>query len=554
MLLKASSASSPSLARGDSFGPLFSSAPPSSPSSVSYSFSPLNSSTSMSSILRFSPARNESGVVVCASKNANDRPLTGVVFEPFEEVKKELDLVPTLPQVSLARQKFTDESEAAINEQINVEYTVSYIYHAMYAYFDRDNVARKGIAKFFKESSEEERDHAEKLMEYQNKRGGRVKLQSILMPVSEFDHPEKGDALYAMELALSLEKLTNEKLLHLQSVAVKNKDPQLTDFVETEFLAEQVEAIKKISEYVAQIRRVGKGHGVWHFDQALLHGDAVAAIMLLKASSASSRSLARGDSFGPLFSSAPPSSPPSVSYSFSPLTSTSMSSILRFSPARNESGVVVCASKNANNRPLTGVVFEPFEEVKKELDLVPSLPQVSLARQKFTDESEAAINEQINVEYNVSYIYHAMYAYFDRDNVALKGLAKFFKESSEEERDHAEKLMEYQNKRGGRVKLQSILMPVSEFDHPEKGDALYAMELALSLEKLTNEKLLHLHSVAVKNKDPQLTDFVETEFLAEQVEAIKKISEYVAQLRRVGKGHGVWHFDQALLHGDAVAA
>lgn len=56
---------------------------------------------------------------------------------------------------------------------------------------------------------------------------------------------------------------------------------------------------------------------------------------------------------------------------------------------------MVCASKNANNRPLTGVVFEPFEEVKKELDLVPTLPEVSLARQKFTDESEAAINEQI---------------------------------------------------------------------------------------------------------------------------------------------------------------
>ncbi|XP_050264902.1 ferritin, chloroplastic-like [Quercus robur] len=37
------------------------------------------------------------------------------------------------------------------------------------------------------------------------------------------------------------------------------------------------------------------------------------------------------------------------------------------------------------------------------------------------------------------------------------------------------------------------------------------------------------------------------------VEAIKKISEYVAQLRRVGKGHGVWHFDQMLPH-DAQAA
>ena len=29
-----------------------------------------------------------------------------------------------------------------------------------------------------------------------------------------------------------------------------------------------------------------------------------------------------------------------------------------------------------------------------------------------------------SVEYNVSYVYHSMYAYFDRDNVALKGLAK----------------------------------------------------------------------------------------------------------------------------------
>ncbi|KAE9600857.1 hypothetical protein Lal_00011241 [Lupinus albus] len=163
-------------------------------------------------------------------------------------------------------------------------------------------------------------------------------------------------------------------------------------------------------------------------------------------------------------------------------------------------------------------------------------------------ETEAAINEQINVEYNVSYVYHSLFAYFDRDNIAFKGLAKFFKESSEEEREHAEKFIKYQNIRGGRVILHSITSPPSEFAHAEKGDALYAMELALSLEKLVNEKLLNLHSVADRNNDPQLADFIESEFLKEQVEAIKKIAEYVAQLRLVGKGHGVWHFDQRLLH------
>lgn len=221
-----------------------------------------------------------------------------------------------------------------------------------------------------------------------------------------------------------------------------------------------------------------------------------------------------------------------------------ISSLPLFSRKKRNTSLVVSSASGT----LTGLVFQPFEEVKREDFLVPISRQVSLARQFYVDECEAAINEQINVEYSASYVYHAMFAYFDRDNVALKGLAKFFKESSEEEREHAEKLMKYQNIRGGKVVLHSILTPVSEFEHVEKGDALYAMELALSLEKLTNEKLLSLHKVADENNDPQMQDFIESEFLEEQVESIKKIAEYVTQLRMVGKGHGVWHFDQMLLH------
>nr|KYP72907.1 hypothetical protein KK1_005511 [Cajanus cajan] len=238
---------------------------------------------------------------------------------------------------------------------------------------------------------------------------------------------------------------------------------------------------------------------------------------------------------------------------------------VRFSRRNVGYGVVAMASKEAKNQQVLDIAFEPFEEVKKELLVIPTLPHASLARQKYSDQCEAALNAQINVEYNVSYVYHAMYAYFDRDNVALKGLAKFFKESSVEERQHAEMMMEYQafcyiidlhfiaNKRGGRVQLQTMLMPFSEFDDEEKGDALHAMELALSLERLNNEKLLNLHSVSNENNDVQLVDFLESTFLVGQVEDIKKISEYVAQLRRVGKGHGVWHFDQMLLNGDVAA-
>ncbi|TXG58882.1 hypothetical protein EZV62_016711 [Acer yangbiense] len=194
--------------------------------------------------------------------------------------------------------------------------------------------------------------------------------------------------------------------------------------------------------------------------------------------SASSLTTKGGDTFKSAFDGS----------SFSKLKSLSFSQ-------KTRSFKVSATSIEANNFALTGVVFQPFEELKKEYLAVPITPHVSIARQTYSDECEAAINEQINVEYNASYVYHALFAYFDRDNITFKGLAKFFKESSEEEREHAEKLMEYQNIRGGRVKLHSILMPPSDFEHVEKGDALYAMELALSLEKIVNEKLLNLHSV-----------------------------------------------------------
>jgi len=52
-------------------------------------------------------------------------------------------------------------------------------------------------------------------------------------------------------------------------------------------------------------------------------------------------------------------------------------------------------------------------------------------------EAEAKLNEQINIEYNVSYIYHALSAYFGRDTVHLPNIAKFFRDASVEERDHA---------------------------------------------------------------------------------------------------------------------
>ena len=69
---------------------------------------------------------------------------------------------------------------------------------------------------------------------------------------------------------------------------------------------------------------------------------------------------------------------------------------------------------------ISGVVFEPFSAVESELATTQKAPSSSsYGRTDFHPECEAAINEQINIEYNVSYVYHAMYTYFARDNVGM---------------------------------------------------------------------------------------------------------------------------------------
>ncbi|XP_005096044.1 soma ferritin [Aplysia californica] len=168
---------------------------------------------------------------------------------------------------------------------------------------------------------------------------------------------------------------------------------------------------------------------------------------------------------------------------------------------------------------------------------------MSLVRQNYAEECEAGVNRQINLELYASYVYSSMAFHFDRDDVALPGFHKFFKKQSDEEREHAEKLMKYQNMRGGRILLQDIKKP----DLDEWGTGLDAMTSALKLEKSVNQSLLDLHKIADSKNDVQLGDFLEGEFLKEQVESIREISDFVTQLTRAGSGLGEYTFDKETL-------
>uniref|UniRef100_UPI002443F7F6 ferritin heavy chain n=1 Tax=Nyctereutes procyonoides TaxID=34880 RepID=UPI002443F7F6 len=170
----------------------------------------------------------------------------------------------------------------------------------------------------------------------------------------------------------------------------------------------------------------------------------------------------------------------------------------------------------------------------------------SQVRQNYHQDSEAAINRQINLELYASYVYLSMSYYFDRDDVALKNFAKYFLHQSHEEREHAEKLMKLQNQRGGRIFLQDIKKP----DRDDWENGLNAMECALHLEKSVNQSLLELHKLATDKNDPHLCDFIETHYLNEQVKSIKELGDHVTNLRKMGapeSGMAEYLFDKHTL-------
>lgn len=162
----------------------------------------------------------------------------------------------------------------------------------------------------------------------------------------------------------------------------------------------------------------------------------------------------------------------------------------------------------------------------------------SAIRQNYSEDCEALVNKQINMELYASYVYQSMAFHFDRDDIALDGFANYFKTESGEEREHAEKFMKYQNSRGGRIVLQDIKAPAVEWESHVK-----ALEEALALEKKVNESLLNLHKVASDNNDAHLADFLEANYLDEQVEAINKLGKMIVNAKRCGDGLGIYQFN-----------
>ncbi|KAM9837579.1 ferritin, lower subunit [Aulostomus maculatus] len=154
---------------------------------------------------------------------------------------------------------------------------------------------------------------------------------------------------------------------------------------------------------------------------------------------------------------------------------------------------------------------------------------LSSVRQSFHSDSEADINRLINVKLSASYTYLALGMYFDRNDVALENFSSFFLERSRKEQEQVEKLLEYQNMRGGCIFFQTIAKP----SRGDWKDGLDAMAFSLDYQKGLNTILLQIHQKAGNHTDPHFCDFLDKHFVADSHDTMKKLGDYVGSLTRL---------------------
>jgi len=156
-----------------------------------------------------------------------------------------------------------------------------------------------------------------------------------------------------------------------------------------------------------------------------------------------------------------------------------------------------------------------------------------------SEKMQASINDQINAELHSGYLYLAMVAYFESEN--LPGFAAWMRCQAQEENAHAMKFFAYLNERGGRVLLQPIDGPDTEWDSP-----LAAFEAAYKHECYISSRIHDMVKVAREENDVAAEIFLQW-YVSEQVEEEANADEVVQKLKRLaGAPGGLYMVDKEL--------
>jgi ferritin len=147
-----------------------------------------------------------------------------------------------------------------------------------------------------------------------------------------------------------------------------------------------------------------------------------------------------------------------------------------------------------------------------------------------TEKMQKALNGQLNAELYSSYLYLSMNAYFK--SVNLDGFTNWMYYQAQEELEHSMKFYDFIIQRGGKVELQQIEAPPSEWSSP-----LAVFEATLEHEQKVTGLINDLVDVAHEERDHATNIFLQW-FVSEQVEEEENVGGVLEQLKLMGDAKG----------------
>lgn len=156
-----------------------------------------------------------------------------------------------------------------------------------------------------------------------------------------------------------------------------------------------------------------------------------------------------------------------------------------------------------------------------------------------TPEMEKALNEQVKWELYSAYLYLSMASYFE--DKGLSGFAHWMKAQTAEEVMHAMKFYRFIFERDGRVVLEEIPAPPSDWESP-----LHVFEYAYKHEQEVTARINKLMTLAKQKEDYATENFLQW-FVEEQVEEEASFKAILNKLQLIqGNPQALFYLDNEL--------
>jgi ferritin len=137
-----------------------------------------------------------------------------------------------------------------------------------------------------------------------------------------------------------------------------------------------------------------------------------------------------------------------------------------------------------------------------------------------------ALNAEIGLEFFAHSQYLAMAHYFE--SMSLDGMAGFFYDQAEEEKEHGLKIVHYLGEVGAPMRVPAIDAPKSDFQ-----SAMEVAELFLAQEQHVTDQFDSMTAMALEDGDYATFNFLQW-FVTEQVEEVATATKMIDLLKLVG--------------------